>query len=351
MPWNRPLAVSLIVSASCFAFAQAGDKTEPQNLVTKGELQITKTVPSSDIAVSFETPLQCDADGNVYLKSDSDGFPAIRKLSPKGERTASFVPSSCSDIKVHLAGNFFVASDGRLYQVAFPPNDPLRYVLVFDDDGTCHSKIKLDTPFSFMPYQLVTFPSGNMMISGARWQAQSKSYVRYTALFSSSGTVLKEVDFQSNPTAPTVEAAAGSVSETEQEQRHSLARGAMLLASDNNAYLMRSGPVATIYAISEGGSVMRRFRVDPGEPGVMADGMHIAGNRIAVLFAGAHGSHALIKVVDLEGKPLAQYEAPTRNGRSTLGAVFACYSYPPEDFTFLTTIEDNKVALRTVEPR
>ncbi len=350
MPLNRPLAVSLIVFTGCFAFAQAGDKTEPQNLVTKGELQITKTVPSSDIAISFVTPLQCDADGNVYSRSDSDGFPSIHKLSPKGELTASFVPSSCSDIKVQRTGEFSVAPDGRVYQLAFAPDYPLRYVLIFDDDGTCHSKIKLDTPFSLMPYQLVTFPSGNMLISGTRWRAQMKRYARYTALFSSSGTILKEVDFESDPTAPTGEAADGSVSETEQEQNHSLARGAMLLAADNNAYLMRSGPVATIYALSEGGSVLRRFRVDSGDSDMVAVGMHIASNRIAVLFESPAASRALIKVVNLEGKQLAQYEAPTRNGRARLGAAFACYSYPPEDFTFLTNAADNKVVLRTIEP-
>ncbi len=287
----------------------------------------------------------------MYSRSDSDGFPAIHEISPKGERKATFVPSSCSDIKVQLPGNFFVAPDGRLYQLAFPSDGMQQFVLIFDDDGTCHSKIKLDTPFHFMPYQLVTFPSGNMLISGMRWRAQLKSYVPYTALFSSSGTILKEVALESDPTKPTDGTAAGSVGGTEHEQRSLVRGGAMLLAADGSAYLMRREAAPTVFAISEGGSVTRRFGVDSGEPDVTAVGMHIAGNRIAILFEGPNASRALIKVVDLEGKPLAQYEAPTRNGRSTLGAVFACYSYPPEDFTFLTTIEDNKAALRTVEPR
>ncbi len=350
MPLKGPFAISLIVFTGYFAFGQAAARVSAKDVAASGVLQITKTVPSKDIATTFESPVQCDDDGNVYSKTDSDGFPAIHKLSPKGERTASFVPSSCSDIKVQRAGQFFVAPDGRVYQVAFPLGDK-PHVLVFDDDGACDSKIKLGTPFAFMPYQLVTFPSGNMMISGARWKAQLKRSVRYTALFSSDGTILKEVDFDREPTAPTDGNGTGSVKETEQEQNHSLARGAMLLAADNNAYLMRSGPVATIYAISEGGSVVRSFRVDSEEPDVVAQGMHIAGNRIAVLFGAPHGSHVLIKVVDLEGKPLAQYEAPTQYGRSTLGAVFACYSYPPEDFTFLSTTADEKVVLKTIEPR
>ncbi len=198
---NRPLVVSLIVSTGCFCFGQTGGETEVQNPVTKGTLQIAKTVPSNDVARSFATPLQCDADGNVYSRSDSDGFPSIHKINPKGERTASFVATSCSDIKMQHTGQFFIAQDGRVYEVAFPLEDK-PHVLIFKDDGTCHSKIKLDTPFSFSPYQLVVFPSGNMLIAGTRWRAQLKQYVPYTALFSSSGTVLKDVDLDSDPEKP-----------------------------------------------------------------------------------------------------------------------------------------------------
>jgi hypothetical protein len=351
MRFDIGLSSLLILVAGSLSVGQEAGKVEASNAVTNGVLEITKTVASSDTTAVFTMPLQCDADGNVYLKSDTDGFPDIHKISPKGERMASFVPTSCSDIKVHLAGEFFVASDGRVYQVAVPPDGMQPFVLVFDDDGTCHSKIKLDTPFPFKPSQLVTFPSGNMLSSGMRWRPQLKSYMFYTALFSSSGTILKDIDFESDATTATHGDSAGSVKETEQEQTHSLSRGAMLLAPDNNAYLMRSGAGATIYAISEGGSVIRSFRVDAGESDVMACGMHLAGNRIAVLFGGSNASRALIKVVDLEGKPLAQYSAPIKNGRSTLSLTFACYSYPPEAFTFLDTTKDEKLVLQTVEPR
>jgi hypothetical protein len=350
MSLNRLLLVFLILSSSCFCFGQTGSKTEVQNHVTTGTLQITKTVPSTDIARDFEMPLQCDAEGNVYLKSDSDGFPAIHKISPKGERTATFVPGSCSDIKVRHTGQSFVAQDGRVYQVAFPADEP-PYVLVFDDDGTCNSKIKLDTPFSFAPYQLVVLPSrGNMLISGTRWRADLQQYVPYTALFSSSGTILKEVDLHSDSEEPQ-DANGSANTKDERAQLHAVSGGAMALAADNNVYLIRKEATPTIYAISEGGAVTRHFHVDSGEAKMVPEGMQIAGNRIAVLFEGPKASRALIKVVDLEGKQLAQYEAPTRNGRTTLGAVFACYSYPPEDFTFLTNVKDDKVVLRTVEPR
>lgn len=348
---NRTLVVSVVILTSCFCFGQTAGETEAQNPITKGTLRVTKTVASNDVARDFATPLHCDAAGNVYSRSDSDGFPSIHKISPKGERAATFVPSSCSDIKVHLSGNFTVAPDGRLYQIVSPSEGVQPFVLVFDDDGTCHSKIKLDTSFSFMPYQLVVFPSSNMLISGMRWQTQLKQYVSYTALFSASGTILKDIDFESEPTVPTDASAASSAKQTQQEQTHSLSRGAMLVAADNNAYFMQSGTLATIYAISEGGAMTRHFRVDPGEPDLVTEGMQITGNRIAVLFGNPNGSRALIKVVDLEGKEVAQYAFPTRNGRITLPLTLACYTYPPEAFTFLDATKDDKVVLKTVEPR
>ncbi len=344
------VAIFLISLAGSLSFGQDRREREIQNPVNKGSLQITKTVPSTDVARDFAMPLQCDADGNVYLRSDSDGFPAIHKITPKGERTATFVASSCSDIKVRHTGQSFVAPDGRVYQVAFPV-DQQPYVLIFDDDGTCHSKIKLDTPFSFMPYQLVVFPSrGNMLISGTRWRPQSKQYVPYTALFSSSGTILKDVDLESDPEKPK-DATGKAHPEDAPAELHSVSGGAMLLAGDNNVYLIRKEAAPTIYAISEGGSVTLSFRVDSGDPNLLADGMQITGNRIAILFGGPNGSRALIKVVDLEGKQLAQYDVPTRNGRITLPLTLACYSYPPEAFTFLSTTKDDKLVLETVEPR
>ncbi len=348
MPLNRPLALSLVLCSSCFCFAQAG-KPETQNPVTKGTLQVIKTVPSNDVARDFTMPLQCDADGNVYSKNNSDGFPSIHKISPKGERTASFVANSCSDIKVQHTGVFFVAQDGRVYQLAFPLEDK-PHVLVFKDDGTCHSQIKLDTPFSFIPYQLVVFPSGNMLISGTRWRAQLKQYVPYTALFSASGTVLKDVDLDSDPEKPQGAATKAGV-ESEAAQRRSVSGGAMLLAADNNVYLIHKEEAPTVYAISEGGAVTRSFRVDPEASGMVAETMQIAGNRIAILFGEPKAHRALIKVVDLEGKPLAQYDAPTQNGRITLPLTLSCYSYPPETFTFLSSTQEDKVVLETVEPR
>src|ERR1700761_5737649 len=60
--------------------------------------------------------LQCDGDGNLYLESDSAKYPGIRKLNSKGELVAFFKPDTNPDVKVEFAGDFFVTSDGEVYQ-------------------------------------------------------------------------------------------------------------------------------------------------------------------------------------------------------------------------------------------
>jgi hypothetical protein len=308
------------------------------------------------MAEPFAMPIECDLDGNIYLKTDNDGISSIHKLTPKGERAAAFMASACPDIRVQVGGFFTVGLDNRVYQVAFPEDEPKRYVLVFNPDGSCHSKIKLDVALWFIPYQIATYPSGTMLITGLRSSADPEVQATwpYTALFSSSGSLLKAIDLEDDAELHK-HAAAGDPkysSPTNPSGNTAIARGVMQVARDGNVYLMRRVSPALIYGISEGGAVVRKITVDPGESDLMPSEMHIAGNRIAILFRNVRTNLTLLKVVDLEGKPIAEYAEPINNGKHILGAGFACYSYPPRDtFTFLATLEDRKLGFRIVEPQ
>jgi hypothetical protein len=126
----------------------------------------------------------------------------------------------------------------------------------------------------------------------------------------------------------------------------------MQLAADNNVYLMKALSPAMIYAISEGGAVVRRFAVDPGDANMVPKAMHVAGNRLALLFHDSRTNRTLLKLVDLAGKEVTDYHEPVdKNGKPHLGLAFACYSTPPDKFTFLTTLEDDKLGLRKAEAR
>jgi hypothetical protein len=302
------------------------------------------------MAAGFEMPIVCDSKGNIFLKTEADGASAIHELNPAGERIATFTAGMCPDIKLQIAAQFAVADDGRIYQVAIPSDDSKRAVIVFNADGSCHSKIKLDTPFSFIPYQIATYRSGTMVIAGLRWTGKTMS--PYTALFSSSGTVLKSIELEDDAELENraIEGDPKVVSATNPSGNSAVARGQMELASDGSVYLMRRVSPAVLYAISEGGAVVRRFTVDPGESDLMPSEMHIAGNRIAILFRNVRTNQTLLKVVNLEGKGVASYTEPTENGKPTLGLGFACYSFPPDKFTFLTTFDDNRIGFRIAEP-
>jgi hypothetical protein len=174
----------------------------------------------------------------------------------------------------------------------------------------------------------------------------------YTALFSSSGNVLKAIELRDDAELErrAIEGDPKVASVTNPSGNSAVARGQMELASDGNVYLMRRMSPAVLYAISEGGAVVRRFTVDPGESDLMPTEMHIAGSRIAILFRNVRTNRTLLKLVNLEGKGVASYTEPTENGKPKLGLAFACYSFPPDKFTFLTTFDDNRVGLRIAEP-
>jgi hypothetical protein len=353
----RAIVGILFLLPAFTGFAQTSSTPAPQTAARANkQLETVKTVTSSSTEDhTFELPLTCDETGNIYMKSRTDGFSAIHKYNLAGERVSSFAASTCPDIKVQIAGGFFVAPDGRVSQVVFSPNDAQSSILVFKDDGSCHSKVKLDTPFSFQPYQLAVLPSGAMLISGLRWSVRDKAYLAYLGLFSAGGTVLKEVDLadESSLEEPAVGKPATLATRDTTKPDPSVTRGDMQLAADGKTYLLRSGSPAEIYAISQGGVVVRRFTIDPAVSGLRPLQIHVDGTRIAVLFQnpGPGSERTLLKVVDLHGNTIAEYEHLVTDGRATLFATFACYSYPGDRFTFLTTSRDNNLVMKIAEPR
>jgi hypothetical protein len=79
--------------------------------------------------------------------------------------------------------------------------------------------------------------------------------------------------------------------------------------------------------------------------------MHVGGNRIAVLFRNDQTHEEILKVVDLDGRDVAAYQAPMVNGWSALGPAFVCFASNPDRFTFLTNMDDNKLGIITATPK
>ncbi|MGA3056062.1 MAG: hypothetical protein ABSD63_17780 [Candidatus Korobacteraceae bacterium] len=347
----KSLLLSVFTGVLCCSALNVSAQTSEKPI----NLEVTKTIKASEVATDFELPITCDQAGNIYLKSENDGVPEVRKITTMGVHTATFSDASCPNIKVQFSIGLFVSSDERLYEVVYPTEGRYRYVLIFNRDGSCRSQVKLDTPFLFVPYQMVAFPSGTMLVAGLRWSAdrEVKAMWPFTALFSSNGSMVKELVLPDDVAIHKLGAEGDPrvTRPTNPSSNSAVARGGMRLASDGNAYLLRRLSPAIVYSISPDGSVVRRFTVDPSDPDFMPSSMQITGDRLAVLFRNARSNRTLLKVVDLQGHDIAEYVDSMAGGKPQLGMAFACYSSPPDRFTFLGTLDDNRVALKTAEPR
>ncbi len=310
---------------------------------------------ASELAGIFVSPLKCDGDGNLYLKSDTDRVTAVRKFDPKGKRLALFLASSALDLPTpaSVTTYYAVKNDGAVYQLAFLPKTLDRYVLVYNSDGTYKSNIKLQPGFPWKPSQLAVFPSGTLMVAGERYGAGGGPDRPFTGLFSEDGSLLKTVELKDDEMIEKM-AASGDrrvVPEDNPSLNFAIERGALEIGPDGNVYLMRRLSTAVVYAISTGGAVLRRFTVDPGDANYIPITMNVAKSGIAVLFRQPQTGEGIMKVVDLAGHELATYRAPASDGDQTLGSAFACYSDNPERFTFLTTTEDEHLGFKIAEPR
>jgi len=340
-----------VTSSDAAAAAQLKQVTPASRLVR------VKTVTSAaELATGFDNPLTCDSDGNLYLQTENLGVSGIRKLNLNGQKVALFRPTANPDLqKIDFVGYFALGKSGELYQLTFP-HEISRYVVAYKSDGGYKSTIKLQPGFAWMPSALAVFPSGDLLVAGEKYDREHMDGVKLpvTAIFSPEGKLLKEVELKDDQTlyqmavngdsrvsAPTYASANLGVSQSQMEA-----------GSDGNIYVMRWVSPAIFYAISAGGNVVRRFTVDPGAGDYRPVEMHIAGNRIAVLFFEPQTMEEVMKVVSLEGEEVATFQLDERPQYGTLGLAFACYTENDSSrFTFLTTGDGDKLELRIAEPR
>lgn len=355
------ITVCIVISTILLCNAQSFKSSSKQNSAQKvatGNLVPVQTIEArSEAASTFSDPLNCDADGNLYLQSDDSGVSGVRKLNAKGERVALFQPNANPDLKVDSVGYFAIRQDGAVDQLVFP-REITRYVMTFKPDGTYKSTIKLQPGFAWIPYSLAVFPSGDLLVSGLEFVKDKNKHAMlpFTGIFSSDGALLKEVKLKDDDALYDL-AASGDArvsSTTDPSANHAIEFGQVQPASDGNIYLMRWITPTIFYAISPGGEVVRRFVVDPGDDTLRPSGMHVSGDRIAVLYFQPQTMEKRMKILDLEGHELATYEGPKDEGKlkeGVLGTAFACYSENPQRFIFLTTGEGDRLQYRIAEGR
>lgn len=310
-------------------------------------------VPSA-MTHGFTPPFKCDSDGNIYFLNRAYDA-TIQKLTAKGERVAMFEASSHSEKKLVSTGTFDVTLEGEVYQLVFP-QELKRYVFTFKSDGSFKAPIQLNRSFWWFPTSLAVFPSGEMLITGSEYDKDVNAPMwPFTGIFAADGSLLKEVKLDDDETLHDM-AAKGDKRVTSAENpqaNHAVDFTQMERAQDGNVYLMRWTNPAIIYAISPGGAVVRRLKIDPGDSHYSPHALHIFQNRLAVLFLEWNTNEKIMKIVDLEGHEIATYdELRTKDEhQSMLSGAFYCYTENPTRFVFLGTKDDGRLQFLTVEPR
>jgi hypothetical protein len=337
------LALFAIVATACpyTLFSQTATDSSPANVVTadaklapasampaKGaptQLTLKKTISLRTAPITSLGAPGCDATGNFYLPNH-DSL-TISKFNTKGEQVATFKANSSPDVPlVDHIGRFAATADGEVYQLVFPHSYD-RDVFLYNKDGSYRT---------------------------------AKEYGPFTGIFSSDGSLLKELQLEDDAYINQQRSWGDSrftlgPGQVNSSINFAISRGEMKLGDDGNVYLLRWLNPAVIYAISPGGEIVRRFTVDPGDPELTVGGMAVAGGRIAVVFRkgreGENVEQEIIKVVDLEGNKVATYGLPMVDGHAAFGISLACYSHNPEQFTFLDWTKDEKLVLNITEPQ
>jgi hypothetical protein len=331
----------------------SSEEPKPADQNTPLHLNATKTTVSpTEPASGFGGGAQCDDNGNVYLESESALQANVRKLSPAGELLATFKPDTNPDVKFQFAGNFVITHDGELYQWIGEQDTSRPYVLIFKNDGSYKSAIKLDSGFKWQPATLAVFAHGEMLVTGQQYAKVNGTFlpaIPFTGIFSADGRLLKRLDMNGDGELKDA-ALASKAPPSAIPSDHTITWGRAAAARDGNIYLMRWTTPAKIDAISPGGEIVRSFTVDSGMKCLMPRQIHASGNRLAIWFVDFNSPESVVKIVDLEGNEIATYQAQRSNKNHFLE--FGCYAAVPERFTFLSNDEKlGKIQLQEAEAR
>jgi hypothetical protein len=288
----------------------------------------------------------CDGSGNVYLRRIATEEPGqeraaipIRKISPEGKPIGSFrvldaFPNLGTGGGVDVIGKgIFVTRDGRAFQVVDSRGEV--FAVEFAPDGSVKAKKKLETPFYTQSGLLGVFPSGEYLLTAT---TGNDNLTPFTAVFSPEGRLVKKIY------EPEDEEARQRSSATNFGPRpvgiaegagSDLRYGDVTAGSDGNLYLLHgTTSPGIVYVISPAGDVLRKLRIDAGDPDLVARSIKSYAGRLAVEFDRwfDYDTHQnVIRVTDLKGNSIADYRMRPVVGNHSLYLA----GYGSEGFTFV----------------
>lgn len=292
----------------------------------------------------------CDGEGNVYVRPAEYDKPGreraarpIRKISPDGKLIESFrILDAFQNLQAGSGVNgkgVFVTADGKVFQSAQAQDDVL--VVEFAPDGSVRRKTKLATALYTQPWLLAVFKSGEYLLTAT---TGTDNLTPFTAVFAADGRLVKKI-YESED-----EEARQKASPADWESRQIgsvggadfVSRGDVTAGSDGNVYLLHgTTSPALVYVISPAGEVLRKLRIDAGDPKLLARSIKFYSGRLAIEFDQEWEFDSLIKLTDLQGNSIADYRMRPVVGNNALHLA----GYGPEGFTFVPYENDGGLYL------
>jgi hypothetical protein len=289
--------------------------------------QVAMPAVSLKATIAGEAPLDrptllksatCDAAGNVYTQrtpGPDDTRPPIQEMTAdaKSARTYRLPDGYAGEV-----GASFVAHDGVVY-MAVDARSGI-YVEEFSPDGFIRAKTKLQVGSDVQAWLLAVFKSGEYLLVGLTGRGL---HTPFTAVFAPDGRLVKTI-YEPEDEQARQQAEVGG--------RQFVMLGDATVGADGNVYLLHGASIPLVYVISPSGDVIRKLEIETGHPGLTARGIKFFAGRLAIRFDGSTDSgQQLIKVIDTEGKSIADYKVGSK-GVNPLA--LACYD--SEGFTLVS---------------
>jgi hypothetical protein len=286
----------------------------------------------------------CDEGGNLYDRPpfDENGqWTEIQKITADAQLVGKF----------HAESDLFFVEHNNIYVLA--GTRPWGVVVVkLGQDGSVESQAKLQLDSFVHVTHFAVFESGEYLVVGLAGTITERSpHLRtpFTAVFASDGHLVKKIYEPDDEEAR--QHAEGSDSRysrccSESGNEFVGWNSDVTSGLDGNVYVLHGVSPQLVYVISPAGEVIRKFKVDSGNPSLSANSIKFYQGRLAIGFSWLGDEpKTLIKVVDLNGKALADYEIVEKAGDSD--PVLACYN--SSGFTLLPRWVGNKPYLLTAK--
>lgn len=282
--------------------------------------------------------VRCDGEGNVYFQPE---FAPLLRVSPDDGKIVSFSLDQPFGNRVGVPRHiqlvdFAIAQSRTVYAAARAGNNS--FVVKFDSDGRYDTITQLDSPDGMYPAGLAVFANGYYLVSGElRPLERGKSALPYTAIFDSSGRLIRELSVRSDR-----ELTQGRAGDKTATGIPEIETGTTVMWTDGNAYVMRKMQKPEVLVIAPTGEVLRTLHLtspegfNPTTMGSAETGLIVTYQRTT-----SNGPEVLYVVFDtLNGDEMAVYERS-----SDLGAALACAPGNGR-FLFLGSREGRMVLIR-----